>query len=193
MASEQAQTEVRLKDVRGSFLELFVPSIKGDSTAATYGACWSIVPGSKNAEVLDKAMAEVAKKKWGEKGPQILAALIEERKVGYGKFEKRSKQGEVYAGFEKMWYCNSSSDKRPTVVDRNAAPLTAADGKPYSGCYNNVHLSCWAQDNKHARRINFQLMGVQFVRDGDSFSGSRVSSVDDFADLGVDTTADDLA
>jgi hypothetical protein len=84
------------------------------------------------------------------------------------------------------------SKGRPLVIDRNRDPLTAADGKPYSGCYVNVSIDVWAQDNKYGKRINAQLKGIQFVRDGDAFGGGAPASPDEFEDLGVPEEEDAL-
>jgi hypothetical protein len=76
---------------------------------------------------------------------------------------------------------------RPTVINRDRTPLTAADGVIYSGCHGNVQVEVWAQDNSYGKRINAQLLGVQFTRDGDSFGGgTQPAKPDDFADLSAD-------
>ena len=83
---------------------------------------------------------------------------------------------------------------RPTVVDRDRSPLTAQDGKPYSGSYVNVIIDVWAQDNSYGKRINAQLQGVQFVRDGEAFSGGGTSAdASDFDEIADGADADDLA
>jgi len=43
----------------------------------------------------------------------------------------------------------------------------------------------WAQNNQYGKRINAQLDGVQFVRDGDPFGDGAVG-VDAFDVFGVD-------
>ena len=46
-----------------------------------------------------------------------------------------------------------------------------------------MFIECWAQDNKHGKRINFSLLGVQFVRDGERLAGGSVATADDFEPL----------
>lgn len=42
----------------------------------------------------------------------------------------------------------------------------------YSGCYVNIQLNVWVQNNKdHGRRINAEVLAVQFAADGESFGG----------------------
>ena len=46
-----------------------------------------------------------------------------------------------------MLFVSARNALRPLVVDVDKSPLTAQDGKPYSGCYVNASLELWA----HAR------------------------------------------
>ena len=62
-------------------------------------------------------------------------------------------------------------------------PLTAADGRPYAGCYVIANVELWAQDNNYGKRINASLRGVQFLRDGDAFSGGGAASEDEFDEV----------
>jgi hypothetical protein len=73
-------------------------------------------------------------------------------------------------------------------VDKDRSPLVSADGRPYSGCYVNAQVEVWAQDHKSfGKRINAQLLGVQFVEDGDSFqAGAPPANPEDFGDLSAD-------
>ena len=58
------------------------------------------------------------------------------------------------------------------------------DGRPYAGCIVNGQVDVWAQDNpEFGRRINAELTGVQFVRDGEAFSGGAPAKPDDFDDV----------
>ena len=86
-----------------------------------------------------------------------------------------------YDGFEGMFYVRVKSKTRPVIVDRDRTPLVEEDGKPYSGCYAHVSCTLWTQDNQFGKRINGNLRGVQFVRDGDAFSGApNISAEDEF-------------
>ena len=67
-----------------------------------------------------------------------------------------------------------------------------SDGRPYSGCYVNVSLDIYAQDNTYGRRINCNLSGVQFYRDGDSFEGGTPASPEEFEDLSDGVDDDEL-
>jgi hypothetical protein len=81
-------------------------------------------------------------------------------------------------------YVSAASKTRPLVLDSNKTPLTDEDGKPYGGCYVNASIEIWAQDNQFGKRINAQLRGIQFVKDGDAFGGGgSPASADEFEEL----------
>ena len=69
--------------------------------------------------------------------------------------------------------CRRATKARPRVLDRDKSPLTQSDGRPYSGCYVNVSIDIWAQDNKFGKRVNAKLLAVQFHADGEAFSGGE--------------------
>jgi hypothetical protein len=184
--------QITLNKVRLAFPNLFEPkSINGG--ASRYGATLIIEPGSANAKAVIKAMQEAAKAKWGDKGEATYKKLVADKRVCYRTEERTNKEGDVYDGFEGMHSLNASNKVRPLVIDRDKSPLTADDGKPYGGCYVNVMIDIWAQDNKDptiGRRLNATLMGVQFAADGDSFGSSNVATVDAFQTL--EATAEDI-
>jgi hypothetical protein len=74
----------------------------------------------------------------------------------------------------------SASEKvRPTVINRDKSPVTEADDIVYAGCFVNVLIRPWKQANKFGKRINANLLAVQFVRDGERFTGVDRPDVDD--------------
>lgn len=186
--------KVKLEKVRIAFPAVFEAKAVNGEGDPRFSAAFVIVPGSANAKALTAAVEATAKEKWGPKAPDILKKLRAEGRVCYKQQPLTNGEGEVYDGFEDMHVLNASNKTRPLVLDRNKAPLTAADGRPYGGSYVNVSLELWAQDNNFGKRINASLKGVQFVEDGDAFGGGAPASPDDFEDLGVgDETGDDIA
>ena len=88
-----------------------------------------------------------------------------------------------YDGYAGQMSIKASSTKRPMVIGTDRAPLTEEDGKVYAGCYVNAILELWFQDNQFGKRINANLLGVQFVKDGQPFGDGVTASVDDFDDI----------
>jgi hypothetical protein len=69
---------------------------------------------------------------------------------------------------------------RPLAINADKSVLTEADGVIYSGCYVNMQIALWAQQNNFGKRVNAQLRGIQFLRDGEAFSGGGVANPDEF-------------
>lgn len=177
---KQVKIEGRL-----AFPQLFVAKEQKNDDGTTrlvYQATILITPGSLAEAAVKDAQRHVAVEVWGTQGEAMLAALAAKDKVAlHDGAEKAAK----YDGFEGMRYVSANSRVRPTVLDANKSPLVEKDGKPYAGCYVNAIIEIYGQKDhpKGGNRINAQLMGVQFLRDGDSFGGGRAASADDFDDV----------
>lgn len=91
-----------------------------------------------------------------------------------------------YDGYAGHMSIKASNGKRPMVLDRDRTPLSEDDNRPYSGCYVNAVLELWAQDNQYGKRINANLLGVQFFKDGQPFGDGVSASADDFDAFGDD-------
>lgn len=183
--------EVKLSNVRLSFPDLFVATEfeKGDGKAR-YNASFLVEPGSPNALAIENAISKVAEEKWPKKGP----GKVNEYRGNANKFCYLNGDTKDYDGYKGMMVLSShrkASDGRPYVVDRNKQPLTAADGKPYAGCFVNAAVQLWAQDGTNSG-IRCSLLGVQFVKDGDAFSGAGRANEGTFDDLGVEEDTSDL-
>lgn len=185
--------KVMLKSVRLAFPKLFTAEQVNGQGEFKFSAAFPIVLDSDNAKALEAACKAVGKEKWKDKADAIYAKLVEDNRVCFSKKEKTSTSGDVFDGFGGHGYVNASSKTRPTVLDRNPqVQLVEADGRPYGGCYVNASIEIWAQDNKHGKRLNATLRGVQFVKDGDAFVGGAPASSDEFDDLGEGAAADDF-
>lgn len=88
-----------------------------------------------------------------------------------------------YDGYEGMMSIKAASNRRPTIVDRDKSPLIEEDGVLYAGCYVNAIVDFWVQNNQYGKRVNCNLLGVQFHSDGDSFGAGNTDVTDDFDDF----------
>lgn len=85
-----------------------------------------------------------------------------------------------------MWVVSAREANRPRLRGAKNDPKT---GKPqhlkpeeaanlfYGGCYGNVLIRPWLQDNSYGKRANAGLSAVQFLRDGEPF-GQRLRDED---------------
>lgn len=181
-------TKITLKNVRLAFPALFEPKAVNAGDKPSFSAALLLPPNHPQVAAIKAAIKEAAESKWGPKAAAHLKALEAANKTALHDGNAKTE----YAGFEGNLFVSARNPARPTVIDRDKSPLTQSDGKPYAGCYVNVVLEFWAQDNSYGKRVNATLMGVQFLKDGEAFAGGGVASEDDFEDLAMDDDEDDL-
>lgn len=185
--------KITIKNVRLAFPALFSPKAMPNEPAdkAAYSASFILDPATNAADIkaINAAIDVVAKEKWGAKADTVMKGIRAKGDVCLRSGDEKAE----YDGFEGNMYISTRSKTRPLVIDRDKSPLTEQDGRPYGGCFVNASIEIWAQDNNYGKRINCQVKGVQFYKDGDAFSGGGAASPDEFDDLGVDELADDLA
>jgi hypothetical protein len=86
------------------------------------------------------------------------------------------------AEMENCFVISASEDKAPDVINRDKSRINEDDDIVYSGCYVNVLIRPWKQANKFGKRVNANLLAVQFVRDGERFSGIERPDIDSVFD-----------
>lgn len=180
---------VTLRNVRLTFPNLFEAKAAKAGQKAKYSASFVFPPEHECVPLLRAAMKEVAKNKWGEKAEEFYNGLKAADKLAVHDGATKSD----YVGYAGNLFVNANNEVRPTIVGGGPdgrGPLTAADGKLYSGCYVNAKVEIWAQQHpEHGKRINASLMGVQFFKDGERLSGGAVASADDFDAIPQETQA----
>ena len=171
---------IRVDNVRLSHPHLDKPWKKeGDAGEPAYSASF-LCPKSTHEEfkeVMKTIFADVEK----EKKIKVKAAYRclrdgdNEDMPGCGKPET--------AG---MFLLVSREKSPPSLRDRDRAnvPPDRATKVFYGGCYVNVLIRVWGQDNKYGQRLNANLLAVQFVKDGEPFGTGRITEddVDDVFD-----------
>ncbi len=171
--------KIELKNVRLSFARIWKAQSFEEGQAPRYEATALLDPtDEEHAEQIKFVKSEatrIANEMWGDKwkGKRFLDGKS---------FGTENALKEVYDGYEGMFWvrlARKSEDGRPMIVDRDKTPLTEQDGKPYSGCYVNLTFQMWTQDNKFGNRINGQIRGIRFVRDGAAFSAAALGAADD--------------
>ena len=166
----------KLKNVRLSFPNLFQKAVF-NGAETKYEATF-LLSKEDHAEVIAAIEKDISERiKTDLKGSK----LPSDRKC-----LKNGDESE-YDGYEGCMSFKAGSQKRPMVIDRDKSPLTEDDDKLYAGCYVNAIVELWVQNNRYGKRINANILGVQFAKDGEAFGGKGESgSVDDFDDLGDD-------
>ncbi len=90
-------------------------------------------------------------------------------------------------GYDGCWDIHASESKRPSVRGRRKEVLTPDEAEQtiYGGCYANILIRPWWMKNKFGKRINANLLAVQFRSEGEAFGEGRISEED------VDNTFDE--
>lgn len=134
----------------------------------------SDVEQAKTIAVIKAAAQKLYQDKWGE-------VPVGRKPPCYGLGDKLDKIPDGYKG---MFYVRLSNDARPGVANRAGRPVAPGEKEfPYSGSYGNVNFTLWTQDNKYGKRINGNLIAIQFVKDGSAFGRGPVSVDDEFEPL----------
>ena len=174
-------SKIKLNNVRLSFPSLF--------QKATF----------EGKETKFEATLLLDKKQHAETITEIQAAIklaIKEKlagaKVGADKLCMKDGDDSDYEGYAGTMSLKAANAKRPLVIDRDKTPLAESDNRPYSGCYVNAIIELWAQNNAYGKRINANLLAVQFYKDGQPFGDAGANaSVNDF-DAFDDESDDDI-
>lgn len=172
-------TKLRIQNVRVTFPAFFEPKVVNGQGEPKYSGAFLFPKDHPQIGAIRAALEEAGTDKWGAKAKGVMSGLKASDKLAVHDGDSKSE----YEGYAGNLFINASNKIRPLVVDADRSPLAAGDGKPYSGCYVNVMLEFWAQDNNFGKRVNASLLGVQFAKDGDRLAGGGVAAATDFEDV----------
>lgn len=88
-----------------------------------------------------------------------------------------------YDGYAGHMSFKASTNRRPTLIDRDKTPIAEDDGKLEAGVYVNAIVDLWPQSNSYGKRINSNLFGIQFYKDGERFGAGDTDVTDEFDDF----------
>jgi len=175
---------ILLSNARNSFPHLIEPQTQVDATTGKTRISYSIdlvmQPDSPSFKAFMAEVQKIAFTKWGENAGAVLQMIQADRKTrcfGSGNEKIDKKTFKPYKGYENMVYVTAIKDRPPQVIDTEGR--AAEDGntmayqmltrKMYAGCYLNVAVRPWLQENKFGRGIRCELIAVQFSTDGEAF------------------------
>ena len=92
-----------------------------------------------------------------------------------------------YSGYEGMMSLKAATNRRPTLINRDKTPLAEDDNVLYAGARVNIIVDFWVQNNGFGKRVNCNLLGVQFFKDAEPFGAGDVDVTDEFDSLEDDT------
>jgi hypothetical protein len=195
--SQDKQVQLLIENVRISLAYLFRPYVgKSDDgkEQKSYKTDCIITPTHPALQKIKDAQRRVAQAGWPGSWEQVMQQLAAQDKLCLHKGDIGRADREEYKG---NYYITANVKVKPRiVVTRNGANVEIAEDDPcapYSGCWANVLVAIWPQSpdggkpSKWGKRINAQLMGVQFLRHDEKFGGGgRIAKVDEFGIVAPD-------
>lgn len=192
--TEELNTVVRFNNVRIAFPHLYEKQVPKGSPGATpaFSADFIIDPlvNADEWKAFEQTLLALATNKWPEIAKEVLAAIAQDRKMRcYGKGQEKLHKTTMKPmdGFEGMLYVSGRNtdtvdiyNQQGKLVDPKNA-LDVSSKKIYGGCYVNMAVKLWPQDNAYGRAIRGELVAVQFLRDGEPFAAHKVDTSGMFA------------
>lgn len=172
-------SKVKMQNVRLSFPSVFQHGTFGGESTGKFEATF-ILDKVDHADLIASIKAQIKK-------------LMDESKIKVGSDKICLKDGDELGRpeMEGKYTIKASTKKRPLVINRDKSPITEDDNIIYAGCHVHGIVSLWAQNNNYGKRINAQLDGIQFFKDGEAFGDGGVS-VSEFDDFASDSSSDDF-
>jgi len=174
---------IMINGARVSFPHLFRrPTINGEEGKC--GAALMLDPKkhAKDIHAIEKAISALCKEKFkGKKLPSDKLCLRDGNDKGRDEYEG-------------SMVLSANSKARPMVIARDGRTTIQdeEDSDIYAGCFVNAKVRLWAQDNKFGKRVNAELVAIQFLKDGEPLDGAYVSTEDAMDGFeGVDGDNDD--
>jgi hypothetical protein len=165
-------TEVRL---RVAFLaQPYVSKNDNGQDKASYSVVALFEPNSQAHQVAKAGVREVAQAAWGAQYEAVLQQLAAQDRLFLHDGATKATDPS-YAG--KLFVSASSSRKPRCLVTRNGQNVEISENDPmfpYSGCWANILINPWAQGpdskpNKFGKRVNAEILAVQFLRHDEAF------------------------
>lgn len=155
---------IKVLNVRASYPHL-AEAYKGeDSDKASFSITGLMPHGShKEAALLIK---------------EAIEKLAKDNKATVAKDKRCLRNGDDGDKAEAMGHYTISAreSKRPKVrgLDNEELAKDEIEETIYGGCYVDILVRLWYQDNKYGKRINANLLAVRFRADGEAFGEGRI-------------------
>lgn len=186
---------IKLKNVRLSFPVLDEPQASKDDPEGKkkYRAAFLLDPSDKEHRRIIKEVEAEAERLLYETFGDRKVKLKPTECYGDGDEKISEKTGEVYDGYDGMFFVQATNDRAPKCLYRNKDDIDVEDIAKvlYAGCYVNASVNLWIQDNSFGKAVRCSLRGVQFYKDGEPFGGTSVDVDKEFDDFDDDDFDDD--
>ncbi len=192
---------IYLSNVRLSFPHLVEARASTEGAPKKFSADFILPTDHSGLKQFMEAVSRIASAKWGEHTQNVLGLIQNDRKFrcyGSGSEKIDKKTFKPYSGYEGMVYIGANTDKMPQMIQGDGTPVDAGNTmayqalarKMYGGCYVNVALKPWLQDNKHGRGVRCELIAIQFSADGEAFGEANVDAAPMFGAVAAQPSAE---
>jgi hypothetical protein len=183
MTDHKDEAQILIQNCRLSYFYGF-DGYKNDDDSISYCTHAIIAADHPQLQQIKDLQRKVATDMWKDKAGEVLVQLAAQDRLAIHKGDVSKPGQPVYAG---KLYLSCNSKIRPTMVDGKRSPITAKDDLLYSGAWANVIVKLWPQANQFGKRVNAQLMGVQFVKHDERLGGGgRVAAAEEFGVVATD-------
>jgi hypothetical protein len=171
MTTQKLKTDVVTPVFRVSYPSVFKPSLNRLSQKMEFGL-EALFPKDADLSALKAAAQNAMEAKFGadkSKWPIVTRSPFRDQK-------EKIKDGVLPDGYVSgAIFMRFKSERKPGVVDQGGAGVKPQEiieeSKFYAGCYARAHVNAFAFQKGANVGVSFGLNHVQFVKDGDPFSG----------------------
>ena len=178
---------IKLRNVRLSFPDLFTAVQFKGKGEFKYHATFLIPKEDPQVKVIQETIQNSAKERWGAKAEVFTKEAIANNRYCFRDGDAKDLEG--YAGCMAL---HTSNKIQPKLLNRDKSPIIEDKGELYSGCYVVCSVDVYAYDNDFGKFVSATLRGVQFMTNGDAFTGGGPVKDDEFDDLADTGEADGL-
>jgi hypothetical protein len=174
---------LKLPAVRLSFPDLFVPAAYQEGQIPKYGATFLLNPKkllhAKWIKNIANEEARMIREAWGAAPKGLILEYC-----GSGNDRTNQQTGEIYQGYEGMWFITCKNQNQPLVIDEHQVEIASNDKRAVAGMFVNASVNLYCQENKHGRAIRASVRGVMVLGYGEPF-GNHVTAKE-FEDFDTD-------
>ena len=167
-----------LQNVRVSFPHLKTPHAAKPTATPKYQVDLILAQDHPGWAQIMQRVQEVATQKYGEHAQQMLNMINQDRMkrcYGAGTEKINKKTMQPYTGYENAMYVAVKNSNRPQIFKADGSVADPANdmeymaeaGKIYGGCYVNAAIDLYTSKGNDG--VFGGLLGIQFVKDGESF------------------------
>lgn len=190
--------KIVLRKVRLSFPTFGEPEQFQGQGKFRWGGSFLVPNTDPQKKAVDELLEAVALEKWGAKAKLHLNNILPDAKACCW-VDGARKDYDGYADCFAITAYRYQDAGRPLIIDADKTPIyqtnnmpyQGKEGRIYAGCYVNVELEVWAQENKQGKGLRATLLTVQYAGKGDAFGGGARPTDDAFDAIDEGVDADD--